>query len=169
MQMLHHNAHMILANTVTHHRCAEFDGAQCKRHVYFDAVRISLTNQVVDAYVRRTGIQIGPLRRNIAAAIANPVMKNSSLAKRCPSCSPLAGNCGARWTAAGYDRDNNEHDRDHVADFCKFRIWDWQVRSVSAGRVAAAAAVPSHVPALAVALATRCGRPPGGHSKLTQR
>src|SRR5215510_2152665 len=46
------------------------------RHVYFDAVRISLTNQVVDAYVRRTGIQIGPLRQNIAAAaIANPVVE----------------------------------------------------------------------------------------------
>src|SRR6266508_1444143 len=46
------------------------------RHVYFDAVRISLTNQVVDAYVRRTGIQIGPLRRSIAAAaIANPVVE----------------------------------------------------------------------------------------------
>src|SRR2546430_16538478 len=46
------------------------------RHVYFDAMRISLTNQVVDAYVRRTGIQIGPLRRNIAAAaIANPVVE----------------------------------------------------------------------------------------------
>jgi hypothetical protein len=46
------------------------------RHVYFDAVRISLTNQVVDAYVRRTGIQIGPLRRNMAAAaIANPVVE----------------------------------------------------------------------------------------------
>ena len=46
------------------------------QHVYFDAVRISLTNQVVDAYVRRTGIQIGPLRQNIAAAaIANPVVE----------------------------------------------------------------------------------------------
>jgi Protein of unknown function (DUF2939) len=46
------------------------------RHVYFDSVRISLTNQIVDAYVRRTGIQIGPLRRNIAAAaIADPVVK----------------------------------------------------------------------------------------------
>jgi hypothetical protein len=46
------------------------------RHVYFDAVRLSLTNQVVDAYVPRTGIQIGPLRRNIAAAaIANPVVE----------------------------------------------------------------------------------------------
>jgi Protein of unknown function (DUF2939) len=46
------------------------------RYVYFDAVRLSLTNQVVDAYVRRTGIQIGPLRRNIAAAaIANPVVE----------------------------------------------------------------------------------------------
>jgi hypothetical protein len=46
------------------------------RHVYFGAVRESLTNQVVDAYARRTGIQIGPLRRNVAAAaIANPVVE----------------------------------------------------------------------------------------------
>ncbi len=44
--------------------------------VYFDAVRISLTNQVVDAYLRRAGIQIGPLRRNMAAAaIAYPVVE----------------------------------------------------------------------------------------------
>src|SRR5262245_34886868 len=27
------------------------------QHVYFDAVRISLTNQVVDAYIRRTGVE----------------------------------------------------------------------------------------------------------------
>src|SRR5262249_52750340 len=27
------------------------------RHVYFDAVRISLTNQIIDAYTRRTGVQ----------------------------------------------------------------------------------------------------------------
>jgi Protein of unknown function (DUF2939) len=47
-----------------------------RRHVSFDAVRISLTNQVVAAYVHRTGMQIGPLRRNIAAAaIADPVVK----------------------------------------------------------------------------------------------
>jgi hypothetical protein len=47
-----------------------------RRHVSFDAVRISLTNQVVAAYVRRTGIQIGPLRRNIAAAaITDPIVK----------------------------------------------------------------------------------------------
>jgi predicted transcriptional regulator len=44
------------------------------RHVYFDAVRVSLTNQVVAAYVRRTEIQISPLARNVAAAaIADPV------------------------------------------------------------------------------------------------
>src|SRR5690349_16832970 len=46
------------------------------RHVYFDAVRLSLTNQVVAAYVRRTGLQISPLARNMAAvAIADPVVK----------------------------------------------------------------------------------------------
>jgi len=52
------------------------DLATVTRHVYFDAVRILLTNQVVDAYLRRTGTEIGPLRRNIAAAaIANPVVE----------------------------------------------------------------------------------------------
>jgi hypothetical protein len=48
------------------------------RHVYFDRVRISLTDQVVAAYVRRTGIQISPLARSMAAAalsIADPVVK----------------------------------------------------------------------------------------------
>jgi Protein of unknown function (DUF2939) len=44
--------------------------------VYFDAVRISLTNQVVDVYLRRAGVQIGPLRRNMAAtAIAHPIVE----------------------------------------------------------------------------------------------
>jgi hypothetical protein len=48
------------------------------RHVYFDRVSISLTDQVVAAYVRRTGIQISPLARSMAAAalsIADPVVK----------------------------------------------------------------------------------------------
>jgi len=48
------------------------------RHVYFDAVRMSLTNQLVAAYLRRTGIQISPLAQSMAAAalgIANPVAK----------------------------------------------------------------------------------------------
>jgi hypothetical protein len=47
-------------------------------HVYFDQVRVSLTNQVIVAYVRRTGIQISPLARSMAAAalsIADPVVK----------------------------------------------------------------------------------------------
>jgi len=35
------------------------------RHVYFDAVRMS--NQLVAAYVRRTGIQISPLAQSMAA------------------------------------------------------------------------------------------------------
>src|SRR5436305_8788185 len=48
------------------------------QHVYFNAVRISLTNQVVAAYVRRTGTQISPLAQSMAAAalgIADPVVK----------------------------------------------------------------------------------------------
>jgi hypothetical protein len=48
------------------------------RHVYFDAVRMSLTNQLVAAYVRRTGIQISPLAQSMAATalgITDPVVK----------------------------------------------------------------------------------------------
>ena len=48
------------------------------RNVYFDAVRASLTNQIVAAYVQHTGIQISPLARSMAAAalsIADPVVK----------------------------------------------------------------------------------------------
>jgi hypothetical protein len=116
------------------------------RHVYFDAVRMSLTNQVVDAYVRRTGIQIGPLRRNIAAAaIANPVVGKTHFTRSAVPAAHrwLAGNCGARWTTTRYDRNNNEHDWDHLADFWEFRVWLRQVRSRGAGRLAAAATLPS--------------------------
>src|SRR5215831_19575062 len=48
------------------------------RLVYFDAVRISLANQIADGYMRRTGLQVSPLARNIAAAslgIADPVVQ----------------------------------------------------------------------------------------------
>jgi Protein of unknown function (DUF2939) len=48
------------------------------QRVYFDAVRISLTNQIVDAYTRRTGVQISPFARSFASAglaIADPVVQ----------------------------------------------------------------------------------------------
>jgi hypothetical protein len=54
------------------------DVATVARHVYFDAVRVSLTNQIVAAYVRRTGIQISPLAQSMAASalgIADPIVK----------------------------------------------------------------------------------------------
>jgi hypothetical protein len=54
------------------------DADTVTRHVYFDAVRISLTDQIVAAYVRRTGIQISPLARHMAASalgIADPIVK----------------------------------------------------------------------------------------------
>jgi hypothetical protein len=53
------------------------DADTVTRHVYFDAVRISLTDQIVAAYVRRTGIQISPLARHMAASalgIADPIV-----------------------------------------------------------------------------------------------
>lgn len=48
------------------------------RRIYFDAVRISLTNQVIDAYTRRTGVAISPFARSFASAglaIADPVVQ----------------------------------------------------------------------------------------------
>jgi Protein of unknown function (DUF2939) len=48
------------------------------RQVYFDRVRISLTNQIIDAYTRRTGLQISPFARSFASAglaIADPVVQ----------------------------------------------------------------------------------------------
>src|ERR687888_1115232 len=45
-------------------------------HVYFDAVRRSLSNQVVHAYVKRTGFQLSPLAQSMAASafgIADPI------------------------------------------------------------------------------------------------
>jgi hypothetical protein len=47
------------------------------QHVYFDAVRVSLTNQVIAAYIRRTGVRISPLAQSMAGAlgIADPIVK----------------------------------------------------------------------------------------------
>ena len=48
------------------------------RHVYFDAVRVSLTQRVVAAYFRRTKINISPLAQSMAARalrIADPIVK----------------------------------------------------------------------------------------------
>jgi hypothetical protein len=47
------------------------------RHVYFDAVRKSITSQIIAAYTRRTGTHISPLAQSMAAAalgIADPVV-----------------------------------------------------------------------------------------------
>jgi Protein of unknown function (DUF2939) len=45
-------------------------------HVNFAALRGSITNQVVDAYIRRTGMKISPLVQGVAAAssIADPIV-----------------------------------------------------------------------------------------------
>jgi hypothetical protein len=47
------------------------------RHVNFGAVRVSLTEQIVAAYVRRTGTQLSPLAQSMAVTavgIADPVV-----------------------------------------------------------------------------------------------
>jgi Protein of unknown function (DUF2939) len=48
-----------------------------KRHVYFDSVRRSLSDQIVVAYIQRSGIQVPSLARAVpgaALAIADPVV-----------------------------------------------------------------------------------------------
>jgi hypothetical protein len=48
-----------------------------KRYVYFDSVRRSLSEQIVAAYVRRSGVQISPLVQGMAGsalAIADPIV-----------------------------------------------------------------------------------------------
>jgi hypothetical protein len=51
------------------------DVATVTRYVYFDSVRRSLADQVVAAYVGRTGIQVSPLVQGMAAfAIADPIV-----------------------------------------------------------------------------------------------
>ena len=47
------------------------------RHVYFDSVRRSLADQILIAYVQRTGVQLSPRLQGVAAAalvIAEPVL-----------------------------------------------------------------------------------------------
>ena len=53
------------------------DVATVTRYAYFDAVRKSITSQIVTAYRRRTGAPIGPLAQSMVAAalgIADPVV-----------------------------------------------------------------------------------------------
>jgi hypothetical protein len=48
------------------------------QHVYFDRIRASLTNQIITAYLRRTGTEIGPRARQVAAigiSVAEPVVR----------------------------------------------------------------------------------------------
>jgi hypothetical protein len=53
------------------------DVSMVTQRVYFGAVRVSLTDQIAAAYVRRAGIQISPLAQSMAAAalgIADPIV-----------------------------------------------------------------------------------------------
>ena len=59
------------------HAMETHDVGTVTRLVYFDAVRVSLTNQVMAAYVRRTRINISPFAQSVAAGalgMANPIV-----------------------------------------------------------------------------------------------
>ncbi len=142
------------------------------RHVYFDQVRVSLTNQVVAAYVRRTGIQISPLARRMAAAalgIADPVVKKlisaEALSKLLAVGWPVAvvpdpppGTIGITRSTIG----------NIWQVFGNSEIWLGQVRSGGAGCIAAAATFRSYVSTFAVALAISRRHLPGEYSELAR-
>jgi hypothetical protein len=72
------------------------------RHVYFDAVRASLTNQIVAAYVQRTGIQISPLAQRMAAsALADPVLKKLISPKALSELLSATSTIGTIWQIFG--------------------------------------------------------------------
>jgi hypothetical protein len=114
------------------------------RHVYFDAVRASLTQQVVAAYVRRTKINISPFAQSMAAGtlgIANPIVQ------KLISPEALCELIGIGWpVTVGSDPPPGT-----------VGITERTIRSGGAIRAAAAATLPSYVSATAVALASgRC-------------
>ena len=48
-----------------------------RRHIYFESARRSLADQIVATYMRRSGVQLGPLAQGVAAsalAIADPIV-----------------------------------------------------------------------------------------------
>jgi hypothetical protein len=62
------------------------------RHVYFDAVRKSLTSQIVAAYTRRTGTHISPLAQSMADdGIAAPIFRRDASLDRA-GCQSTVGN-----------------------------------------------------------------------------
>jgi hypothetical protein len=50
------------------------DGAAAARYINFAHVRMSLTQQITEAYLRRTGARPGPLVQGAMASIAEPVV-----------------------------------------------------------------------------------------------
>jgi Protein of unknown function (DUF2939) len=119
------------------------------RHVYFDQVRVSLTNQIIDAYTRRTGVQISPFARTFASAglaVADPVIQ------KLISPEALSQFLTVGWPVtavpdapppAKYAGNNNEHDRDLLADFRECSVWLWPVRSGRARCLTGAPTFPS--------------------------
>ena len=95
------------------------DVATVTRHVYFDAVRVSLTNQIVAAYVRRTGIQISA-QSMAASALGDrrPNREKADIARSAVRVALrwLASGCGAR-SAARYRWYLKEYDWNRLADF----------------------------------------------------
>ena len=91
------------------------------RNVYLDEVRKSLTQQLVAAYIRRTGAEMSPLAQSLAAAalgISDPVVKKFARstvrsARRWLAIDRAAGEARDDW-------DNKHHARDGMADVWKF-------------------------------------------------
>ena len=133
--------------------------------MYFDAVRVSLTNQVVAAYIRRTGVSIGPLAQSMAGAlgIADPIVK------KLISPAALSELLGVSWPVTVVP--DQPPGTVGITESTIGTIWQIFGNSEYgldrfAIRVASAATLPSHVSTIAVALATGRRHPSGEYSEL---
>ena len=136
------------------------------RRINFDRVRISLADQIVRAYMRRTGIQPSPLARTMAIGAVHRLMSPEALSQLITAGWPgtivpdkpppdtlgiTTDTIGTIWQIF----ENAEY------GFGRFDVG-------RAGRVATAATFASRLPTLAVALATRRDYPPRKYSELAR-
>ena len=146
------------------------DVSTVARHVNFDRVRASLTEQIASVYMRRSGIQPGPLAQQavvVGISVADPVIRKLV--------SPAVGAAGRGLASRGRPRPSARHSRTKqryarncLAGFWRVSLWPSQVRSVSAYGTAASEPLSAKVPAPRVALATGRSHPSREYSEFAR-
>ena len=138
------------------------------RYVNFDRVRASLTEEIASGYIRRSGVQPGPLAQQaivVGLSVADPVIRKlvspEALSELLAVGWPVAVAPSARRS-----RTKQRYARNCLAGFWRVSLWPSQVRSVSAYRTAAGKPLSATVPAPSVALATGRHHPSREHSEF---